>query len=206
MSRLYAQLLPNIAIATEHITALKQLDANEELTKDLLERLVRYRKVLEEVLQRVERLGTKSNRKWSFKTSSVRDDTKDCLNQLNEAYHMFILESSISTDAKLTSLVRGVYTLSLAPGSREALHPGEPDEIPMRLIDFGEQISCLKKKTYILRVENGHVKDKMGTRQAVILRRFETKPEVEDPERAMDEFRTEVAARGDLLHRLEVQP
>lgn len=58
----------------------------------------------------------------------------------------------------------------------------------------------MEKKTYILRIEHGRLLDFTGRRKAVILRRFEVKPEVENPESGLVEFTKEVEVRGDLLY------
>ncbi|KZT32480.1 hypothetical protein SISSUDRAFT_535196 [Sistotremastrum suecicum HHB10207 ss-3] len=146
--------------AAEHISVLKRLDDDEDLSDDLFERLGRYHRVLEEVLKKVERLGTESSWKRTLRSSSVQDETKDCLNRLNEAYQMYIFESSISTDNKLTTLVRSVNALSL----RFQVSPrgGEADEIPLNQLKFGQEIQLVDKKTYVLRVEHGQMTDIMG--------------------------------------------
>ncbi|KZT32482.1 hypothetical protein SISSUDRAFT_536128 [Sistotremastrum suecicum HHB10207 ss-3] len=43
--------------------------------------------------------------------------------------------------------------------------------------------------------------DFTGKRRAVILRRFEMNPEVEDEDRGLEEFKRELKLRGDLLNR-----
>lgn len=69
----------------------------------------------------------------------------------------------------------------------------------MQQIEFGEEISQHEKKTHILRIEHGEVVDLMGTRRAVILRRFEAKSGMEDEDQGFKEFKREVELRGDLL-------
>lgn len=57
----------------------------------------------------------------------------------------------------------------------------------------------MDKKNYVLRVEHGRMLDFTGRRRAVILRRFEVKPEVEDEDRGLEGFKKELDFRGDLL-------
>ncbi|KZS87046.1 hypothetical protein SISNIDRAFT_471277 [Sistotremastrum niveocremeum HHB9708] len=178
--------------AAEHISVLNRIDEEEELSDDLVERLG------QEVLKKVERLGTESSWKRTLRSSSVQDETKDCLNRLNEAYQMYIFEASVATDNKLTTLVRGMNALSL----RLQVSPrtGEADEIPLNQLNFGQEIQLVDKKTYFLRVEHGQMTDIVGRPRRVILRRFEAKPDVEDDDRRLEEFRREVGVRHDLLH------
>ncbi|KZT32821.1 hypothetical protein SISSUDRAFT_1055037 [Sistotremastrum suecicum HHB10207 ss-3] len=118
--------------AATDIGVLKRLNEGQELSEDLIERLERYHKILEEVLQRVDRLGSQPGWKRKLRASSVQDETKDCLNRLNEAFRMYIFECSIATDNKLQSIVRGVNALSL----RWQMSPqvGEADEVRRYLI------------------------------------------------------------------------
>ncbi|KZT32816.1 hypothetical protein SISSUDRAFT_475519 [Sistotremastrum suecicum HHB10207 ss-3] len=75
--------------AAEHISVLKRLDEGEELSDDLVERLERYHSVLKEILEKVERLGTAGpSWKRTLRALNVQDETKDCLNRLNEAYQI----------------------------------------------------------------------------------------------------------------------
>ncbi|KZS87048.1 hypothetical protein SISNIDRAFT_491397 [Sistotremastrum niveocremeum HHB9708] len=187
--------------AAEHIAVLKRLDEDEELSDDLVERLERYHSVLKEILPKVERLGTESRWKRTLKASSVQDEMKDCLNRLNEAYQMYIFESSIATDTKLTTIERGVTALSLRLEAQMTMGSGETNEIPMRQIEFGEEISRVERTMHIFKVEHGQMRDFTGKRRAVILRRFEVKPEVEDKDRGLEEFKKEVELRGDFLNR-----
>ncbi|KZS90992.1 hypothetical protein SISNIDRAFT_488002 [Sistotremastrum niveocremeum HHB9708] len=162
--------------AAGHIAVLKDLNENEELSDDLIERLERYSRILEEVLEKTERLGTESSWKWKLKSSSVQDEAKDCLNRLNEAYQIYIFESSIATDNKLTTILRGMTALSFRLESQQSMPNGERGKIDMDRLDFGKQIAKVEKKTYILRIEHGRMLDlNTGRRRAVILRRFEVK-------------------------------
>ncbi|KZS87044.1 hypothetical protein SISNIDRAFT_471274 [Sistotremastrum niveocremeum HHB9708] len=187
--------------AAEHISVLKRLDEDEELSDDLRERLQRYHRVLEEVSRAVERIGSRSKKTSILRVTSVSEETKECLDKLNEAYQTYIFEFSIAADNKLTTLVNGMQSLSLRMDLQSSSRQGETDEIPLRQIEFDEEISRVEKKTYILRIEHGKMTDLMGRRKAVILRRFEVKPEVEDRDRNLEEFKKELRLRGDLLNR-----
>ncbi|KZS87038.1 hypothetical protein SISNIDRAFT_461263 [Sistotremastrum niveocremeum HHB9708] len=74
--------------AAEHISMLNRFGEVDDISEDLIERLERYHKVLEEVLKKVERLGADSSWKRTLRQSSVQDETKECLSSLNEAYQM----------------------------------------------------------------------------------------------------------------------
>ncbi|KZS93983.1 hypothetical protein SISNIDRAFT_504513 [Sistotremastrum niveocremeum HHB9708] len=189
--------------AVEHIWALERLDKDEELSEDLAERLERYhrsRRVLEDVSRTVERIGSTSKRKSILRSTSVQEETRDCLDKLNEAYQMYIFQSSIAADSKLTTLVNGMQSLSLRLDLQSSLRPGESDEIPLRHIEFGEEITRVDKRNYVLRVEHGKMLEIMGRQTRVILRRFEAKREVEDDDIRVEEFKKEVELRHDILN------
>ncbi|KZS93984.1 hypothetical protein SISNIDRAFT_484947 [Sistotremastrum niveocremeum HHB9708] len=114
---------------------------------------------------------------------------------------MYIFESSIATDNKLTTVVRGMAALSLKLESQRAMTIGERGKLDMDQLDFGEEIARVEKKAYVLRIEHGRMLNLTGGRKAVILRRFEMKPEVEDQDSGLEEFKKEVEFRGDLLNR-----
>ncbi|KZS86579.1 hypothetical protein SISNIDRAFT_543895 [Sistotremastrum niveocremeum HHB9708] len=149
--------------AAEHIAVLKRLDEDQELSNDLIDRLERYHRILKAVLEKVERLGTEPNWKRTLRASSVQDETNGCLNRLNEGYQMYIMMT----------------------------RSGETNEIPMRRLDFGEEIKRVEKKTYVLRIEHGRMIGFTGRSKAVILRRFEVKPEVKNEDRCLEEFKKE---------------
>ncbi|KZS92016.1 hypothetical protein SISNIDRAFT_467253 [Sistotremastrum niveocremeum HHB9708] len=193
--------------AAEHIAVLKRLDEDEELSYDLVERLERHHSVLKEVLEKVERLGTESKWKRTLRASSVQDETKYCLNGLNAAYQMYIVSvasNAEATDSKLTTIMRGMTALSLRLESRPSTSIGERSKIDMERLEFGEEITTVEKRTYVLRIEHGKLLDfNTGRRKAVILRRFEVKPEVGVgvQNSGLEEFKKEVELRGDLLNR-----
>ncbi|KZT32824.1 hypothetical protein SISSUDRAFT_1123212 [Sistotremastrum suecicum HHB10207 ss-3] len=198
--RLNKEECANIARrAAEHISVLRRLDEDEELSQDLRERLERYHRILRDVLRTVERLGSRSKSTSMFRATSVHEETKDCLDKLNEAYQMYIFESSIAANHRLTTLVNGMQSLSLRMDLQSSSRQGETDQIPLRQVEFGEEIAQVDKRDYVLRVEHGQMLDFTGRSKAVILRRFEVKPEVEDEDRILDEFKKEVELRGDLL-------
>lgn len=116
----------------------------------------------------------------------------------------------------MTAVMRGMNALSANHNLHLISRPGEPDEvwlpesiscldvepsieIPMRFIEFGEEIACVNKKTHTFRVEKGSILDITGNRRAVILRRFEVKPGAGDRDRGLEEFKKEVELRVDLL-------
>ncbi|KZT32689.1 hypothetical protein SISSUDRAFT_520427 [Sistotremastrum suecicum HHB10207 ss-3] len=86
--------------AAEHISMLKRLDEDEGLSDDLIGRLERYHGVLKEILEKVERLGTGPSWKRTLRSSSVQDETKDCLNRLNEAYQISRRRSQQTTSSR----------------------------------------------------------------------------------------------------------
>ncbi|KZS86585.1 hypothetical protein SISNIDRAFT_491821 [Sistotremastrum niveocremeum HHB9708] len=105
--------------AAEQILVLKSwLDheegSDEPLSDDLRDRLERYLEVLTGVLTTVDRLGNYSRPKRIFKTASIQDETRDCLNRLNEAYQMYMFQFSLAADTKLTSILNRMQVMSLS--------------------------------------------------------------------------------------------
>ncbi|KZS88247.1 hypothetical protein SISNIDRAFT_470254 [Sistotremastrum niveocremeum HHB9708] len=160
--------------AAEHISVLNRLDEEEELSDDLRERLERYHKVLEDVSRTVERIGSSWKRKSIFRVSSVQEETKECLDELNEAYQMYIFEFSIAADNKLTTLVNGMRSMSLRLDTQRTAVQNwdEPDEIrriPTEHISFLEEVTCVKKRGYTIRIGHGKMLDPLGRQKAVII-------------------------------------
>ncbi|KZS87051.1 hypothetical protein SISNIDRAFT_491400 [Sistotremastrum niveocremeum HHB9708] len=178
------------------------LPSNGMMSEDLQRRLQAYLEVLQDVVGSVERLITQSTSRQIYRTGSIQDQTKGCLEKLDDAYRIFMIRSSVAVDSRLTSIENGMRSLSLRPATQTPRGLNEPDEvprIPIHQIEFGEEIKRLENKKYILRVEHGEIVDLMGSRRAVILRRFEVKSEAADEEQGFEEFKREVELRGDLL-------
>ncbi|KZS86580.1 hypothetical protein SISNIDRAFT_471671 [Sistotremastrum niveocremeum HHB9708] len=214
--------------AAEDIGVLKRLDEDNELSEDLIERLERYHKVgsfgpdltrpdpeplkpmaistlgcgiLEEVLQRVERLGTESRWKQTLRASSVQEETKDCLDRLNEAFRMYMFQFSLAADTKLTKILNRMEVMILSADSTSPADPEEPDEIrriPTDHITFIEEISCKNMKGYTVRFGKARMVDRAGHQKAVIVKKFQAMDACEDA--ARDAFDNEVEIRRDLLH------
>ncbi|KZS87047.1 hypothetical protein SISNIDRAFT_491396 [Sistotremastrum niveocremeum HHB9708] len=188
--------------AAEHISVLKRLDEDEELSEDLRERLERYHRVLEDVSTIVERIGSSPKMKGIFRATSVQEETKDCLDKLNEAYQMYIFEFTIATDNKLTALVNGVRSMSLRMEPQICRNRSwdEPDEvrrIPVDDISFLDEISCIKKRGYTMRVGHAEILNSLGQPKAVIVRKFVATDTSDDGARYA--FETEVGLRRELL-------
>ncbi|KZS87050.1 hypothetical protein SISNIDRAFT_538353 [Sistotremastrum niveocremeum HHB9708] len=188
--------------AAEHISVLRRLDEDEELSEDLIERLERYHKVLEGILERVEGIGTRPKRTSILRATSVQEETKECLDKLNEAYQMYIFEFTIAADNKLTTLVNGMRSMSLNLETQGCQNRGwdEPDEIrriPVDNISFLNEISCIKNRGYTMRVGHGRMVDSLGRQKAVIVRKFVATDTCGDGARLA--FEKEVELRRDLL-------
>ncbi|KZS87054.1 hypothetical protein SISNIDRAFT_491403 [Sistotremastrum niveocremeum HHB9708] len=185
------------------------LPSHGMISEDLQRRLEAYLEVLQDVVGSVERLVSQSTSRQIYRTGSIQDQTKDCLEKLDDAYRIFMaslhtIRSSLAVDSRLTNIENGMRSLSLRPAPQTPRGLDEPDEvpsIPIHQIEFGEEISQHEKKTHILRVEHGEIVDSMGHRRAVILRRFEATSGIEDEGQGFDEFKSEVDLRGDLLNR-----
>ncbi|KZS87049.1 hypothetical protein SISNIDRAFT_491398 [Sistotremastrum niveocremeum HHB9708] len=187
--------------AAEDIGVLTRLDEDEELSEDLIERLERYHKILEEVLKKVERLGTESSWKRTLRVSRVQEETKECLDRLNEAFRMYMFQFSIAADTKLTKMLNRMEVMSLSADSTLPAGLEEPDEIrriPAENITFLEEISCKKMRGYTVRFGKGRMTDRAGRERAVIVKRFQTMDASEDG--ARDAFDAEIELRRDLLH------
>ncbi|KZS86577.1 hypothetical protein SISNIDRAFT_491830 [Sistotremastrum niveocremeum HHB9708] len=188
--------------AAEHISVLKRLDEDEELSDDLSERLERYHQVLEDVSKTVERIGSTPKMKSIFRATSVQEETKDCLDKLNEAYQMYIFDFTIAADNKLTALVNGMRSMSLNLEAQICRNRGwdEPDEvrrIPVDDISFLDEISCIKKRGYTMRVGHAEILNSLGQPKAVIVRKFVATDTSDDGARYA--FETEVGLRRELL-------
>ncbi|KZT32688.1 hypothetical protein SISSUDRAFT_1037562 [Sistotremastrum suecicum HHB10207 ss-3] len=186
--------------AAEHISVLKRLDEDEELSEDLRERLGRYHRVLEDVSRTVERIGSTPKRERIFRTTSVQEETKGCLDKLNDAYQMYIFKLSIAADNKLTTLVNGMRAMALSSASETLAVGDEPDEIrriPVETITFLEEISCMRIRGYIVRFDRGRMIDRFGQHKSVIVKKFHSSNVCEDS--VWDAFDTEVELRRDLL-------
>ncbi|KZS87053.1 hypothetical protein SISNIDRAFT_471284 [Sistotremastrum niveocremeum HHB9708] len=187
--------------AGEDIGVLKRLDEDEELSEDLIERLERYHTVLEEVLKKVERLGDESGWKRTLRASSVQEETKGCLDRLNEAFRMYMFQFSLAADTKLTKILNRMELMSLSADSTLPADRDAPDEIrriPTERITFFEEISCKKMRGYTIRFGNARLIDRSGHQKAVIVKKFQTMDEREDA--ARDAFDNETELRRDLLH------
>ncbi|KZT32111.1 hypothetical protein SISSUDRAFT_1037955 [Sistotremastrum suecicum HHB10207 ss-3] len=180
------------------LTINSQLTLCEHMSEDLRSRLEVYRDMLAGVASSVERLCAISKTQRALNVVSIQEATRECREKLSEAYQTYIFRSSIATDRKLNVVMRGLNTLCSNDKSLIS-RPGEPDEIPVRLIAFGNELSRDEKKTYILRVESGELQDPMGFPKAVVLRRFEAKLGMEDQSQSLEDFQREVEIRGDLL-------
>ncbi|KZT32475.1 hypothetical protein SISSUDRAFT_1055051 [Sistotremastrum suecicum HHB10207 ss-3] len=187
--------------AAEDIGVLKRLDEDQELSEDLIERLERYRKVLEVVLKKVERLGDESGWKRTMRASSVQEETKECLDRLNEAFRMYMFQFSLAADTKLTRILNRMEVMSLSADSTLPANQDEPDEIrriPTEDITFLEEISCRPKRGYTIRFSKARMVDRAGHQRAVIVKKFQTMDAREDG--ARDAFDSEIELRRDLLH------
>ncbi|KZS93979.1 hypothetical protein SISNIDRAFT_465564 [Sistotremastrum niveocremeum HHB9708] len=194
--------------AAEQILVLKSWLDHEEgleepLSDDLRERLERYLEVLTGVSTTVERLGNELGRKRIFKTASIQDETKDCLNRLNEAYQMYMFQFSLAADTKLTGILNRMQVMSLSANATLPANQDEPDEIrriPTEDITFLEEISCRSKRGYTIRFGKARMIDWAGHKRAVIVKKFQTMDACED--RARNAFNSEIELRRDLLHPL----
>ncbi|KZT32249.1 hypothetical protein SISSUDRAFT_1055776 [Sistotremastrum suecicum HHB10207 ss-3] len=188
--------------AAEQIAALKRLEEDEEFSEDLSERLDRYHRVLEDISRAMKRIGSTPKRTGIFRATSVQEETKECLNKLNEAYQMYIFESSIAADNKLTTLANGMRSISLKLETEMCQNRrwDEPDEIRRISVDnmsFLNEISCIKKRGYTIRIGHARMVDPLGQQKAIIVRKFVTTDTCDD--RARYAFDTEVELRRDLL-------
>ncbi|KZS87039.1 hypothetical protein SISNIDRAFT_491389 [Sistotremastrum niveocremeum HHB9708] len=187
--------------AAEDIGVLRRLNEDEELSEDLIGRLERYHKILETVLQKVEQLGTEAGWKRTLRASSVQEETKECLDRLNEAFRMYMFQFSLAADIKLTKILNRMEVMSLSAESTIPADPEEPDEIRRirtEHITFLEEISCKKMRGYTVRFGKARMVDRAGHQKAVIVKKFQTMDACEDA--ARDAFDNEVEIRRDLLH------
>lgn len=68
----------------------------------------------------------------------------------------------------------------------------------MKDITFADQISLIKRKEYILRIQRGEFTDQNGARKVVVVRRIESPRGSEEVGRMA--FEKEVEMRRDLLY------
>ncbi|KZS87037.1 hypothetical protein SISNIDRAFT_461262 [Sistotremastrum niveocremeum HHB9708] len=178
----------------EHIEVLRVLGVNEDgdldLADDVKLRLQNYLTVLKNVSKTVERLGTdSSSNRLGLPKSSVQEETKDCINKLNEAYQLYIFQFSISADTKLSTLINCMRALSLqldthsqtqslvyTPHDPDANQPDAIRRIPSTNLTITSSLSRIQKKEYILYIESGYLLDRFGERTAVIARKFMSLP------------------------------
>ncbi|KZT35223.1 hypothetical protein SISSUDRAFT_190310 [Sistotremastrum suecicum HHB10207 ss-3] len=159
-----------------------ELNGDLPISEDLRERLGSYLQVLEEVLKTVQELGEGSRTKRFLNADGVQSETKECVGILQDAYQRFILRSTIAADTKLTNILNAVTQLALtserqSTSSSSLDDPDDPDEIPrirISSLTFSSEIIRIEKKGFILRVQEGEMRDAIGKREAVMVRRFET--------------------------------
>ncbi|KZS86582.1 hypothetical protein SISNIDRAFT_491818 [Sistotremastrum niveocremeum HHB9708] len=152
-------------------------------------------------MKKVEQLGTESSWKRTLRASSVQEETKECLDRLNEAFRMYMLQFSLAADTKLTKLVNAMQVMTLSSNSTIPVDRTEPDEIrriPAENITFVDETSCQRMRGCTIRFGNARMIDWTGHQRAVIVKRFQAMDTCED--RARDAFDAEIELRRDLLH------
>ncbi|KZT32108.1 hypothetical protein SISSUDRAFT_584815 [Sistotremastrum suecicum HHB10207 ss-3] len=82
--------------AAQLILELEPQLSPDDISEDLRLRLEAYSSVLREVSETVTRIGAKSKWKRAFRSASVSEETKDCLNKLDNAYQDFLVTASPS--------------------------------------------------------------------------------------------------------------